>query len=97
MAILWEGIGEYEGWVVTTDHPSSNGYPVLIYSKQSLPIPNLVGHKEAAAIMGWDTRRLTVERSRGKFPTPLVTLASGPVWVKQVIESYKDSRIKNNL
>lgn len=54
--------------------------------------PELVGVKEAAAILNWDPRRVATYRSRGKFPEPIAVLAMGPVWYRQQIEDYKKSR-----
>jgi hypothetical protein len=49
----------------------------------------LIGVKEAAEILGWDTRRVTTYRSRGSFPEPVTELAMGPVWTREQIENYK--------
>ncbi len=58
-----------------------------------IPDPELVGVKEAAAILGWDSRRVSTYRSRGTFPAPLVELAMGPIWTKeQIIEFQKGRR-----
>jgi len=51
---------------------------------------DLVGVKEAAAILGWDVRRVTTYRSRGSFPVPVAELAMGPLWTKSQIEAYKN-------
>jgi SAM-dependent methyltransferase len=40
----------------------------------------LVGVAEAAAILGWDKRRVATYIRRGSFPSPLASLASGRVW-----------------
>lgn len=57
------------------------------------PLPSLgaelVGVKEAAAILGWDKRRISVYRKRGSFPAPIQELASGPVWLRSQIEAYR--------
>jgi len=50
---------------------------------------DLVGVKEAAAILGWDVRRVATYRSRGSFPVPVAELAMGPLWTRQQIEAYK--------
>jgi hypothetical protein len=58
-------------------------------------IPPLVGYKEAAEIMGVDTKALAVyiQRARNgweKFPAPVQRLASGPVWRKSDIVKFKE-------
>jgi predicted DNA-binding transcriptional regulator AlpA len=50
--------------------------------------PELVGVAEAAAILGWDKRRIFTYLSRGSFPDPVVALASGRVWRRDDIEAY---------
>jgi predicted DNA-binding transcriptional regulator AlpA len=55
-------------------------------------IPPLVGHKEAAEILGWSKQQLSVYLKRGKFPQPIQTLASGPIWTRAQIEQYKQSK-----
>src|SRR6266568_318268 len=50
--------------------------------------PELVGVAEAAAILGWDKRRIFTYLSRGSFPEPIVALASGRVWRREDIEAY---------
>ncbi|MEW8957835.1 MAG: hypothetical protein AB2448_01795 [Moorella sp. (in: firmicutes)] len=52
----------------------------------------LVGVKEAAEILGWDTRRVATYRSRGSFPEPVAELAMGPVWYRSQIEEYKKQK-----
>lgn len=55
---------------------------------------DLVGQKEAAAMLGWDPRRVTTYRQRGSFPEPIQQLAAGPVWTRQQIEDWIASRSK---
>src|SRR5205823_8736250 len=50
--------------------------------------PELVGVAEAAAVMGWDKRRIFTYLSRGSFPQPVAALASGRVWRRDDIEAY---------
>ena len=50
--------------------------------------PELVGVAEAAAVLGWDKRRIFTYLSRGSFPEPVVALASGRVWRREDIEAY---------
>jgi len=48
----------------------------------------LVGLREAAAILGWDPRRVSVYLQRGKLPAPAARLVSGPVWYTRTIEAF---------
>ncbi len=48
----------------------------------------LVGVSEAAAILGWDRRRVITYIDRGAFPEPLERLASGRVWRRDEVEAY---------
>jgi predicted DNA-binding transcriptional regulator AlpA len=54
-------------------------------------VPRLVGVAEAAAILGWDKRRIFTYLSRGSFPPPVAALASGRVWLRSDIEAYSGS------
>ena len=49
---------------------------------------DLVGVAEAAEILGWDKRRVSVYQSRGLLPTPVAVLRSGPVWRREDIEAF---------
>ena len=51
-------------------------------------IPSLAGVAEAAAIMGWDKRRVITYLNRGSFPEPFARLASGRVWLREDIEDF---------
>jgi len=48
----------------------------------------LVGVSEAAAILGWDRRRVITYVDRGSFPEPLEQLASGRVWRRDEVEIF---------
>ncbi len=50
--------------------------------------PALVGVAEAAAILGWDKRRVATYVERGSFPTPVAALASGRVWRREDVEAF---------
>lgn len=50
--------------------------------------PALVGVSEAAAILGWDRRRVITYVDRGSFPEPVEHLASGRVWRRDQIEAF---------
>lgn len=54
-------------------------------------MPELAGVAEAAEIMGWDKRRVITYVSRGSFPKPVATLASGRVWRRDDVEAYSRS------
>lgn len=56
--------------------------------------PDLVGVSEAAAIMGWDRRRVVTYLARGAFPTPLASLASGRVWRRDDVEAFARDRAR---
>ena len=98
---IWVGTGVWAGWRLTTDHSASSyNQPVLVdpqgnaYGPGDI-IPQLVGVREAATILGWDPRRVTTYRSRGAFPAPIVELAMGPVWLRSQIEEYKKEKQQN--
>ncbi|MGI8362705.1 helix-turn-helix transcriptional regulator [Bacillus cereus] len=55
-------------------------------------IPPIVGLSEAAELLGWSKQYVSEYIRRGKFPTPLKTLASGPIWTYKQIEDYQNSR-----
>ena len=54
----------------------------------------IVGHYEAAEILGWQKQQVSVYISRGKFPEPLQKLKSTPIWLKEDIQKFKESRKK---
>jgi hypothetical protein len=54
-------------------------------------VPALVGVAEAAAILGWDKRRVSTYVRRGSFPEPVASLASGRVWRREDVERYAES------
>ena len=53
-------------------------------------IHQVAGVAEAAQIMGWDKRRVITYIDRGRFPSPLQTLASGRVWLRSDVERFAD-------
>lgn len=53
-------------------------------------LPELAGVAEAAAIMGWDKRRVVTYLDRNRFPEPLAALASGRVWRRQDVEAFAE-------
>jgi hypothetical protein len=50
--------------------------------------PALVGVAEAAALVGWDRRRVVTYIDRGSFPEPVARLASGRVWRREDVEAF---------
>jgi len=54
--------------------------------------PDLVGVSEAAEILGWDRRRVSTYLSRGAFPAPIASLASGRVWRRDDVEAFARDR-----
>jgi len=56
--------------------------------------PELVGVSEAAAILGWDRRRVATYVSRGAFPEPVAALASGRVWRREDVEAFGADRAR---
>lgn len=56
--------------------------------------PDLVGVAEAAAILGWDRRRVATYASRGAFPDPLAALSSGRVWRREDVEAFARDRTR---
>jgi predicted DNA-binding transcriptional regulator AlpA len=56
--------------------------------------PALVGVAEAAAVLGWDKRRIFTYLRRGSFPAPVATLASGRVWRLADIEAFARTRTR---
>lgn len=56
--------------------------------------PELVGVSEAAAILGWDRRRVATYVDRGAFPAPLAALASGRVWRRDDVEAFALDRAR---
>lgn len=54
--------------------------------------PELVGVSEAAAILGWDRRRVATYVARGAFPEPVAALAAGRVWRREDIEAFGADR-----
>jgi hypothetical protein len=51
-------------------------------------MPSLAGVAEAAAIMGWDKRRVITYIRRGSFPRPFASLAAGRIWRRGDVEAY---------
>lgn len=52
----------------------------------------LVGLSESAKILEWSKQQISVYIQRGKFPEPILRLASGPIWRRIQIEDFRDAR-----
>jgi hypothetical protein len=53
-------------------------------------LPRLAGVAEAARVMEWDKRRVVTYATRGNFPEPVQSLASGRVWLRDDIERFAE-------
>jgi hypothetical protein len=51
-------------------------------------LPRIAGVSEAAAILGWDKRRVMTYVRRGSFPEPFAHLASGRIWRCEDVEAF---------
>lgn len=76
MIDIWTGKGRWEGWRVTTDHPScKEGQPVLVdpqgraYYPSDIQ-PRRLNHAELAREIGTSRQALTGRRNRGTVPEP---------------------------
>src|SRR6266487_3001665 len=58
-------------------------------------VPRIAGVAEAAAIMGWDKRRVMTYVRRGSFPEPFAHLASGRVWRREDVEAFASQKRKS--
>ena len=52
----------------------------------------LVGVKEVGEILGWDRRKVSTYHRRGVLPKPVISLSSGPIWLRKQIEYYKSNK-----
>jgi hypothetical protein len=53
-------------------------------------VPRLAGVAEAAQVMDWDKRRVVTYITRGRFPQPIQSLASGRVWIRDDVERFAE-------
>jgi len=53
--------------------------------------PDLVGTQEVRKILGLSRQRLHELRSEGRFPQPVLDLASGPLWLRPAVEQFIES------
>lgn len=54
-------------------------------------IPRLVGVAEAAALLGWDKRRVSTYVKRGSFPEAVEELAGGRVWALDDVTAFAEA------
>jgi hypothetical protein len=66
-------------------HDASSEEPLTILVEV---VPTIAGVAEAAALMGWDKRRVITYIDRGRFPAPLQSLASGRIWLREDLERF---------
>jgi hypothetical protein len=59
--------------------------------------PRLAGVAEAAALLGWDRRRVITYVDRGSFPEPVAHLASGRVWRHEDVEAFARARARRRV
>jgi hypothetical protein len=59
-------------------------------------LPRVAGVSEAAAILGWDKRRVMTYVRRGSFPEPFAHLASGRIWRREDVEAFAASKRKRS-
>jgi hypothetical protein len=59
-------------------------------------LPRIAGVSEAAAILGWDKRRVMTYVRRGSFPEPFAHLASGRIWRREDVEAFAASKRKRS-
>lgn len=64
---------------------------VLATELEEPNIPELLGATEAAALLGVSRQRLHQLRSDGRFPSPLMELAGGPIWMRAAVDAFLES------
>ncbi|UNC93691.1 helix-turn-helix transcriptional regulator [Candidatus Contubernalis alkaliaceticus] len=96
--ILWES----EGFLVRSCSTRNKKYIIEFFNEQEKEVTvilrkdfphhqrplNIVGTAEAAEMLGWSPKKVSVYRQRGKLPRPLYQLKMGPVWNKEDIERW---------
>jgi predicted DNA-binding transcriptional regulator AlpA len=53
-------------------------------------LPELLGTREITDLLGLSRQRLHELRASGRFPRPSLELASGPVWLRSVVETFEE-------
>ncbi len=51
-------------------------------------IPEMLGSKDAAALLGVSRQRLHELRSSGRFPVPAAELGNSPVWLRSALDDF---------
>ncbi|MGI8795543.1 MAG: hypothetical protein ACR2IR_02965 [Acidimicrobiia bacterium] len=74
---------------------------VLTYEEQDRELetpnfPELVGVSEIAELLGVTRQRASALARRRGFPTPVATLASGPVWTRPSLNRFVDEWPRKN-
>ena len=101
--MMWEADGRWFGRLASDDSPAYSAssrercVDVLRHAAGTAVLTieieaELVGVAEAAAILGWDKRRIFTYLGRGSFPAPVATLASGRVWRRRDVEAFAATR-----
>lgn len=100
MTDIWNGSGIWSGWKLTTDHPSSSyGQPVLVdpqgnpYGPGDITPVDYVGQKEIAELLGWSKQQVSNYYNSGRLPIPDQIVSGRPLWDRNKIEHYRDSRL----
>jgi hypothetical protein len=75
--------GSREECVAALREHAGDGSPLAIEV-----LPRIAGVSEAAAILGWDKRRVMTYVRRGSFPEPFAHLASGRIWRQEDVEAF---------
>ncbi|MBG9772436.1 helix-turn-helix transcriptional regulator [Brevibacillus laterosporus] len=57
-------------------------------------VDDLVGFGEVCDMTGKTKGYLQVYIKRGQFPEPIKTLSCGPIWLKEQIQEWMESRSK---
>jgi len=79
----------YEDWVPlewARRWPAEQVWRAVRRSEEK--VPDLVGVAEAAALLGWDKRRVATYVARGSFPPPVAELAGGRVWRRSDVRAF---------
>lgn len=99
MGDIWTGTGVWGGWRLTTDHSASSyGQPVLVdpdgkaYGPGDILASELVGQKEICDILGWSKQQVSNYYKDGRLPDPDQIVAGRPLWRRNKIEEYRESR-----
>ena len=99
---MWEAGGRWHGRIAGGDEVSAAARDGCLHELRRTAgpgaaltvevVPALVGVAEAAALLGWDKRRIFTYLGRGSFPPPVAELASGRVWRREDVEAFGRTR-----